>query len=61
MITILTTPLHNLSITKCDNYFIDDYHFNNTTKINYKIVPNHIGENKNLQSHKNWTYFMYLK
>jgi hypothetical protein len=40
---------------------MDDYHFNNITKIKIKIESNHFGKNKNLQSYKNWTYFMYWK
>jgi hypothetical protein len=31
---------------------MDDYHFSNIAKINKQIVPNHIGENKNLQFYK---------
>jgi len=40
---------------------MDDYHFNNITKIKIKIKPNHIGKNKKLKFYKNWTYFMYWK
>ncbi len=34
-----------MSITKYGNFFIDDYHFSNITKINLNFVPNDIGEN----------------
>lgn len=31
------------------NFLMDEYHFNNNAKINFKkIVPNHIDKNKNL-------------
>ncbi len=39
------------------NLLMDDYHFNNIAKIIINFVPNHIGENKNLQFFKKWTYF----
>jgi hypothetical protein len=35
------------------NLLMDDYHFNNIAKIIINFVPNHIGENKNLQFSKN--------
>jgi hypothetical protein len=36
---------------------MDDWHFNNITKVKNKtFVLNRIGENKNLQFLKKWTY-----
>ncbi len=44
--------LHNLSITKCDNFFMDDYHFSNITKIDKKLHLIILGKIKTCNSKK---------